>query len=293
MRLPTLHLLLSVVVSLTAAKAVEDGGSYNTSVPTETTITNWSTGWATLGITGWSYVGTVNGASGVYLGNNWVLTAGHVGAGDFTLGSTVYQVVNGSAKSITDGNGTADLTLFQIASAPDLLPLTIATSAPTAFSRWHAGSSVAMIGYGGGQGETWGLNTVTAISKLIQVGGYSFTTVDFETAFGTTSSGTASITNTSNLVVGDSGGGDFIYDSTANIWTLAGINEAVDGNNSYMVQLGNYATQINTIRTASVPEPGTWSLLAMGVVLMLIRCRFSICCPSSLPFAVGDQQTSD
>src|SRR5262249_11495973 len=44
--------------------------------------------------TGWDYVGTIVGGSGVFLGNYagsyWVLTAGHVGAGTFTLGGMTY-----------------------------------------------------------------------------------------------------------------------------------------------------------------------------------------------------------
>ena len=34
---------------------------------------------------GWSYVGTRGGLTAVYLGDGWVLTANHVGAGDVTL----------------------------------------------------------------------------------------------------------------------------------------------------------------------------------------------------------------
>jgi hypothetical protein len=40
---------------------------------------------------GWSYVGQLNGASCVYLGNGWVLTAGHVGEGTVSLNGTAYQ----------------------------------------------------------------------------------------------------------------------------------------------------------------------------------------------------------
>ncbi len=83
-----------------------------------------------------------------------------------------------------------------------------------------------MIGFGGGQGETWGYDTVTKVEVVAQVSGY--TSRDFSTAFATTSAGSSSVTNTAQLVSGDSGGGDFIYDTASGKWMLAEINEAVD-----------------------------------------------------------------
>ncbi|HVE16099.1 MAG TPA: hypothetical protein VNB29_05150, partial [Chthoniobacterales bacterium] len=102
---------------------------------------------AGTGVSGWDYVGSVNGASGVYLGDYngsyWVLTAGHVGAGNFTLNGTTYLLVDGSAVSLTDGEGGAvDLTLFRIATDPGLSTLALSDSTPM------AGTSVTMIGYG-------------------------------------------------------------------------------------------------------------------------------------------------
>ncbi|MDR3401141.1 MAG: trypsin-like serine protease [Chthoniobacter sp.] len=262
--------------------AIENGtnGSFNTTAPTGSDIPNWNTGWTQpqgqSGITGWNYVGIVagggGGASGVYLGNNWVLTAGHVGPGDFTLGINTYSVVPGSAQSITDSNGTADMTLFQIATAPNLPVLSIAASAPKALSTSQAGSKVAMIGYGtsGGLAESWGLNTVTEKNVLVSVG--SFVSTDFVTGYGTTTMGSHSATNNYFLFLGDSGGGDFIFNSTSAQWELAGINEAVDGsNNSAMVQLSTYAPQINAIVTT--PEPTSCVFLGGGLLALLGNAR--------------------
>lgn len=243
-------------------------GSFNTTAPTSTDITNWNTGsWGANGVTGWNYVGSVNGASGVYLGNGWVLTAGHVGAGTFTLSGTSYSEVAGSAQGI----GTADLTLFRLTLAPNLPSLTIATSAPTALSPSKDGSSVVMIGYGGGTGETWGLNTVTRTNIPVTV--QSYTTTDFETAYGITTAGNRSATNYAELILGDSGGGGFIYDSSSSAWTLAGINEAhvqsllyPNDYDSYMVQLSSYSSQINSI--IAVPEPSEFALLGLGIVAL-------------------------
>jgi len=276
MNLRLIFLLFLPAVPLIQARAVEEDvngvDGFNVSVPTSGDIPNWDTGWAETGISGWNYVGTVNDGSGVYLGNNWVITAGHVGAGPFTLNGTSYEMAPGSAQVITDSLGTADLTLFQLTLAPNLPALTIATNPPFSLS-WHdPGSQVAMIGYGSGS-ETWGLNTVTAANVTVEVIGYSYETTDFQTAYGTTSDGNQSVTNNAVLIGGDSGGGDFIYNSAAGTWTLAGINEAVDLSNadSYMVQLSAYASQIHAL--TAVPEPGDFLLTGMGLaVLAGYRC---------------------
>lgn len=244
------------------AVVIDDAGTltYNTTAPTDTEITNWTTGWSGTGVTGWDYVGQVNGASGVYLGNNWVLTAGHVGAGTFTLDGTSYTLVAGSGQAITNAQGTADLTMFQISTAPTLPSLTVSLSGPA------VGTTVVMTGYGGGQGETWGENSVTQHNLLVQVTGYSFKTTDFETAYAGS--------NFAQLVSGDSGGGDFIYNSSTGQWELAGINEALDASNdSYMVQLSTYASQIDGLEAIPVPEPRQWGLIVLLAMMSLTAAR--------------------
>ena len=128
-----------------------------------------------------------------------------------------------------------------------------------------------MIGYGGGT-FAWGLNTVTESNVSVTVKGYPYDTIDFQTAYGTTTDGSYSATNNAVLIGGDSGGGDFIYDPGSGTWELAGINEAVDtsNNNSYMVEVSAYASQINSI--IEVPEPGCITLAGAAVAVFL-ACR--------------------
>ncbi|MGB8352920.1 MAG: trypsin-like serine protease [Chthoniobacteraceae bacterium] len=270
------YLFLFLILSVIPAEAVEEvisgSVSYNTSDPTNTDIANWTTGWGASGITGWNYVGEVinasGTASGVYLGNDWVITAGHVGSGTFSLSGSNYIMVPGSAQGITVSGTPADLTLFQITTAPVLPSLTISSTAPAHLTGFHSGDQVVMIGYGGNQGETWGMNTVTSGSVSVTIAGYPYTTTDFETAFGTTTRGSNSATNNAAFVLGDSGGGDFVYDSSTGTWELTGINEAIDtGTNGYMVELGVYASQIDNI--TAVPEPSSFALLGIGCVALL------------------------
>lgn len=109
---------------------------------------------------GWGNVGSVNGASGVYLGNGWVLTVDHLG---YPSGITLDSITNNMLVSTTydvdrpaiqlrnpydpndpqDSNALADLQLFHVKDAPTNLPtLNIASSSPT------AGTSFTAIGFG-------------------------------------------------------------------------------------------------------------------------------------------------
>ena|SRR5208282_1621821 len=281
--------LLSVLTMAFAGTghAVESGSSYLTSAPTSAGIPNWGTGWSqpageTGGnyVTGWNYVGQINGDnSATYLGDGWVLTAAHVGAGSFDLNGNAYAEIAGSAQSISNSSGIADLTLFRINTTSTtngtvlgLPQLTLSTSDPIAFAFGVSGSGVVMVGYGGGQGETWGFNTVTQINQPISLQGASYVSNDFFTALGTTTyinpggSGSQSVTNNAQLVGGDSGGGDFIFNPATGQWELAGINEAVGTTNqgqyvSAFVQLDTYASQIEA-DMSPVPLPASlWPML--------------------------------
>jgi len=256
-------LLLGVLaVFVPRARAIESGASYYTSDP---------------GSAPWNYVGAIasaNGdASGVYLGDyngtNWVLTAGHVGAGSFTLGGFTYDAIAGSAFSIANGNGSpADLSLFQISGTPGLADLTIAASAPP------GGATVQMIGFGGG--KSWGTNTVY---------GYSNYTLD-----GTPYGGMGIVTlasgeggNGAQGVSGDSGGGMF-YDVSGN-WILAGTLSGVGdimagggtdlGQGTVAVDLADYSGQIlSDIDSVAIPEPSNYAVtMGLGVILALPFCR--------------------
>jgi len=102
---------------------------------------------APSGIAGFNNVGTVNGSTGVYLGNGWVITASHVGSATFQLpaysGSTTYSVIGGSAVQLKNAdNSNVDLTMFKINNAPALPTLTIGSSAPS------VGTSLYLVGNG-------------------------------------------------------------------------------------------------------------------------------------------------
>ena len=64
----------------------------------------------------WNNVGRIDNSTGVYLGNGYVLTAAHVGAGTFALhdGSS-YSVVPRTARILKNRDGSqADFCLFRV-----------------------------------------------------------------------------------------------------------------------------------------------------------------------------------
>src|SRR5579859_7852203 len=91
----------------------------------------------------WQNVGQIGGgASGVYLGGGWVLTADHVGVGTIVLSGTTYYP-DGKALQLTNSDGSLiDLVLFHLTAAPPLPSLSLVSNTPAAFT------PVDMIGYG-------------------------------------------------------------------------------------------------------------------------------------------------
>lgn len=95
-------------------------------------------------------IGTVGGASGVYLGNRWVLTAAHVAGtlpAQAVFGGTAYATEAGSFHRIENPAGSGlstftDVVVFRLAADPGLPWLEIGTSTPT------VGADVMMIGRG-------------------------------------------------------------------------------------------------------------------------------------------------
>ncbi len=282
---------LAAATDLRAVNIVTTEGTTTNTVGTPVTATNWSTGWGSGGYDGLDYVGVVNGtatgggsadgyySSGVYLGNGWVITAAHVGSGEFTLGGYTYSIVAGSTTTVQNG---VDLLMFQIDTSSSTLPttsLTLSQTSPT------LGKEVVMIGCAG-QVESWGVNTVSQFQTGTKFGQPVYSVTYNLSVTATSSTGVVttytsndfgtdhSDTNSAQVVAGDSGGAAFIYNSTTGTWELAGILEAVaaDGD-SYMVNLAAYKTQIAAIMASAVPEPTTYAMVAMGAGTILLAAR--------------------
>ena len=257
---------------------------------------------------GWANVGYINGASGIYLGAGWVLTAAHVGAGNITFSGISYTPLAGTTVQLTNntiGRTTnTDLLMFQLASTPaGLGPLTLASTAPT------LGTAVTMIGAGRDRGDftQWSVNTGaspwtwTEVSSGGNFAGYqtlessamrwgtntvSATDVWVGNApdvksFATTFNALSLDDNEAQAVLGDSGGAVFTKKESA--WELSGVmfsvagfeeqpsaaTTPVFGNATYSADLSYYAPQIMSI----IPEPSTYALLALSAAALAFAYR--------------------
>ncbi|MGI8964554.1 MAG: trypsin-like serine protease [Limisphaerales bacterium] len=276
-------LVLFFMVSKSRAVIVYGGnGTQNTTAPTD------DPGWNNVGVIG-------GGATGVYLGNRWVLTANHVGAGSILLAGTNYNPSGSSVRLKNSNNTDADLLLYRILGSPLLPTIKISSNTPA------NGSSVTMIGFGRNRdpqitrwdnnwleitngtregykwapGNTmrWGQNTIIGSTFLTNI---TINTAVFETRF------SASLNNAEGST-GDSGGAAFFKNGLT--WELAGIIDAIgtfsgqpaetsvyqypvflgiDGDRTYMADLAQYQGQI----VATVPEPQTVTLFVSGILLV-------------------------
>ena len=220
--------------------------------------------------TGFENVGRIGGTTGVYLGDGWVLTAGHVGAGELQLGAGRYPAVPGSWVPVRGGGGASapDLGLFRVDPKPPLPRLEIARREP------KPGDPLLLVGCGVGRGEAlewdgragwrwsqpsvcrWGRNQIAAVELDTATGGAS--TRVFATLF---SEGEPEEAQAAH---GDSGGAGFAARQGG--WVLAGIMIAVKsfphqpaessvvGDSTHLADLSHYRAEILSIVGGAPPR---------------------------------------
>ena len=217
---------------------------------------------------GWSHVGGVNGLSGVYVGNGWVLTANHVGVGPMTLGSVTYPVVPGSSVRLEHSAGVpTDLLLFRLISDPGLDPLPIAVTSPPVSTQailigrgCDRGAAYTFSGHAGWRWvytypQRWGTNAVSQAAADVTVNGGPLRALAF--SFDNLGTVPEAIATT-----GDSGGAVFVGDQLAGIinarWSFGGqaSSSSVFGNGTYVADLSYYASQIDAVTSLSACSDG-------------------------------------
>ena len=182
-----------------------------------------------------------NNASGVYLGNGYVLTANHVSMVDSGLvinGVSYNRDLSFTPLQITENEGTTayadsvDLKLIKIFGSP---PLPVLQSLPLNFSTTDVNLTSTIMGWGVGKGsiipnqgwywggdntraQRWGTSTTASSSSTATYSGYQYDALRtyFYRAYGST---------TAEIAIGDSGGG--LFQKFSNTWKLSGITTTV------------------------------------------------------------------
>jgi len=235
---------------------------------------------------GWNRVGTVNGDSGVYLGDGFVLSAKHVGAGDLTLGGTTYALdpsyVPQFFQTQSSPQEFADLVIFKVENAPvmSLMPIWNGSG--------EVGKTATLIGTGvdrgaavAGQGWLWGTTHTkrwgqNVIDGTVPVNDPSIN-VSYQAlfaAFNRVGGGGSGLANEATGAFGDSGGGLFIKQGST--WELAGIITAVtaNGHSYYDNNTSVPGDQPDFVYAARLSDYNNWILTTIpepdSLVLMLL-----------------------
>ena len=251
-------------------------------------------GWPSYFQPGFEYVGTRGSLSAVYLGDGWVITANHVGAGDVVIDGVAYPWVPGSEQRLENPDGTkADLLVFEIDPHPNLPVIPIAVDPPALDALLmikgngrDRGAEIAWdpngpsppgltpgFEWAGNRTLRWGSNQV----EVYPPGGEVFNTVAFGSRFDPDGP-----FDECQAVTGDSGGGVFAWDASAPEFVLAGIVLAIleysnqpaatsiHGQSSYYADLAYYRENILEVTNLPEPRGGIW----FGGVLLAASHRW-------------------
>jgi hypothetical protein len=219
---------------------------------------------------GFANVGTIGNLSAVYLGNRWVLTANHVGAGEAFFEGTPYAALLETVRWLVNPDypvpdyPVPDLVLFQIAEDPGLPTLSIAETTP------EVGASLVMIGHGRNRGEPvlgadgilgwwWGEGHATRWgTNELHDGGFEVATEGGRTSVFITDFSEDGTEFEAHAANGDSGGAVYSGDhELAGVMLAVGpffrpANPALFSNLTYIADLARYREQILAI--VGVPE---------------------------------------
>jgi hypothetical protein len=222
--------------------------------------------------------------TGVYLGNRYVLTAGHVGPlTSVKVGFVDYLLDSSPALAI----GTADMKLVRLASDPGLSGVRLNTN-PSG----DLGNSY-LVGYGVGRASSsllgsspvtwgdsttaikrWGTNLVDGAIAGVQVAGY--TSDLLRTQFNSNAGA-----NEAALTIYDSGSA--LFRQIGSEWFLVGLGAYVqnsgyslastqfnsrDSDDSYFIRISSYSNAVNQIGAVAVPEPSSSHYFVGGLLFL-------------------------
>ncbi len=213
----------------------------------------------------WEHVVSLGNYSAVYLGERWVLTAGHVGVGDVVIRGQRYKALPDSEIDLRTGFLSADLALFRIERDPGLAAVALPLARPA------VGDGALLLGWGRAAGDDlewrgrpghywaqgpprlrWGHNRVSRLGVRLGTKDGAHTE-SFALRFG----GHGESLRATQAAQGDSGGAVFLEHDGR--WMLGGIllmiqrhrdqpwNTAIEGNQTFAADLALYVEQIEAI----------------------------------------------
>lgn len=228
--------------------------------------------------------------TGVYLGNRYVLTAGHVGPLASVRVGFVDYLLEASAPYAV---GTADMKLVRLASDPGLGLVRLNANALS------DGGPALLVGYGVGRAASsalgtspvtwgdsstaakrWGTNSVDGAIGRAQVGGY---TSDLLRAQFNRDAGL----NEAALTILDSGSA--LFRQIGSEWYLVGLGayvqnsgyslastqfNSIESDDNYFIRISSYASSAHQIGAVGVPEPSAQSLLLAAGAILWARAFF-------------------
>lgn len=287
-KIPTTACLLSIfALSVSASHAIILFGKDNSGNTTDPVT---GVPWDSVGRL--SNLGGTIGGSAVYLGNGYVLTAGHVGPYDrVTFDGTTFFYHDGVAPEQVPGN--VDMKVLHLTTMPTVGAVTLYTgisenTGPATHIGWGVGRDpstavgATVVPWGNASTSTkrWGLN---GPEKIVNISYGSGSYQAIATVLGKDTGLQPGLgADESATTLYDSGSGLFQYLSGQ--WQLIGLATAVEtgststfgddapfdpnGNENYFVRISSYADGINSL----IPEPSAL-LLSLASLCLLLRRR--------------------